>query len=126
MILFVCRGNASRSQMAEAIAKHLSDLEFESAGIKPAERISSKVKAVLKEIGIEWNGKPKPLTEEMIERADLIVAMCDGDFPKDKTIYWDIPDPMGKDLEFYRRVRDEIYRRVEELLNILDRNRKSP
>jgi len=126
MIVFVCRGNASRSQMAEAIARHLSNLKFESAGIEPAERISSKAKAVLKEIGIDWNGKPKPLTREMIENADLIVAMCEGNFPKDKTIYWDIPDPMGKDLKFYRKVRDIIYEKVEELLNILNSNQKSP
>ncbi len=121
IVLFVCRGNASRSQMAEAIFKHLAKGKFEalSAGLKPAERISSKAKAVLKEIGIEWNGKPKALTREMIERADLIVAMCEGDFPKEKTIYWDVEDPMGKDLEFYRAVRDEIYSRVKELLNSL-------
>lgn len=127
MILFVCRGNASRSQIAEAILKNLrKDLEVESAGIEPAERISEKVKIVLREIGIEWNGKPKALTKEMIERADLIVAMCEGDFPEDKTIYWIIPDPKGKDLNFYRMVRDEIYRRIEELLNILNSNRSSP
>jgi len=107
--------------MAEAIFKHLAKGKFEalSAGLKPAERISSKAKAVLKEIGIEWNGKPKALTREMIERADLIVAMCEGDFPKEKTIYWDVEDPMGKDLELYRAVRDEIYSRVKELLNSL-------
>ncbi len=120
-VLFVCRGNASRSQMAEAIFNHLARGKFEalSAGLKPADRVSSKAKAVLKEIGIEWDGRPKALTREMIENADIVVAMCKGDFPMEKTIYWDVEDPMGKDLEFYRAVRDEIYRRVKELLNSL-------
>ncbi len=119
LVLFVCRGNASRSQMAEAIFNHLAKGKAKaiSAGIRPAERISSKAKEVLSEIGIEWDGKPKALTEEMIERADLIIAMCNGNFPRDKTIFWDVDDPMGKDLNFYRAVRDEIYSRVEKLLN---------
>ena len=119
LVLFVCRGNASRSQMAEAIFNHLAKWKVKaiSAGIRPAERISSKAKEVLSEIGIEWDGKPKALTEEMIERADLIIAMCNGNFPRDKTIFWDVDDPMGKDLNFYRAVRDEIYSRVEKLLN---------
>ncbi len=121
IVLFVCRGNASRSQMAEAIFNSLAKKSLAiSAGISPAERISSKAKAVLKEIGIEWNGRPKALTKDMVEMADLIVAMCEGDFPKEKTVFWDVEDPMGKDIDFYRKVRDEIRRRVEELLNIVE------
>ena len=124
-ILFVCVENAGRSQMAEAFAKNYrkGKLVVSSAGNKPAEQVNPVVIEVMKEVGIDISlNKPKLLTFEMSAEADLIVTMgcneqgiCPGPFFK-PTVDWKLEDPKGKDIKKVREIRDEIERRVQELL----------
>ncbi len=124
-ILFVCVENAGRSQMAEAFARKYGAGKFDvsSAGNKPAEEVNSVVVEVMREKGIDIAGnRPKLLTFEMAQNADLIVTMgcdeqgiCPGPFFK-PTVYWKLEDPKGKPVEKVRTIRDEIERRVEMLV----------
>lgn len=124
-ILLVCVENAGRSQMAEAFAKKYGKDKFaaSSAGNKPAERINPAVVEAMKEkeIGISTN-KPKLLTFQMAQDADLIVTMgcndqgiCPGPFFK-PTVDWKLEDTKGKPIEKVREIRDDIERRVQKLL----------
>jgi protein-tyrosine-phosphatase len=125
-ILFVCVENAGRSQMAEAFAKKYGENKFavSSAGNKPADKINPVVVAVLKEKGIDISAnKPKLITAQMAQDADLIVTMgcndygiCPGPFFK-PTIDWALEDPKGKPIEKVREIRDEIERRVQKLIS---------
>jgi arsenate reductase len=121
-VLFVCVGNACRSQIAKAWFNALAkNARAESAGTKPAERVSSKAVEVMREVGIDISKeKPKKLTEEMVRQADLIVTMgCEVEcpfLPKEKTITWNVEDPLGKGIEKYREVRDRIRELVEKLI----------
>ncbi len=111
--------------MAEAFAKHYSkgELSVTSAGNKPAERINPIVVEVMKERGIDISmNKPKLLTFEMAQEADLIVTMgcddqgiCPGPFFK-PTVDWKLEDPKNKPIEKTREIRDEIERRVQQLV----------
>jgi arsenate reductase (thioredoxin) len=124
-ILFVCIENAGRSQMAEAFAKKYGADNFlvSSAGNKPADKVNPVVVEVIKEKGIDLsNNKPKEITAKMAMDADLIVTMgcsaqgiCPGPFFK-PTIDWAIEDPKDKPIEKVREIRDEIERKVKELI----------
>jgi len=119
--LFVCVENAGRSQMAEAFAKKYGSHKFESAsaGNKPAERVNPIVIEAMKEKGIDIStNKPKLLTFQMANDADLIVTMgcndqgiCPGPFFKE-TIEWKLEDPKGKPIEKVRQIRDDIERNI--------------
>jgi arsenate reductase len=120
-VLYVCVGNAARSQMAEAITLWLAEkeglnIEARSAGTMPASAVSRRAKAVLEDLGISWNGVPKPLTDALADWADLVVLMgCDvcPALPAGKRVMeWGLPDPIAMDTDFYRRLRDEILDRV--------------
>ena len=124
-ILFVCVENAGRSQMAEAFANYYGKDKIiaSSAGNKPAGKINQTVVEALKEkrIDISMN-KPKLLTFQMGQEADLIVTMgcndqgiCPGPFFK-PTIDWKLEDPKGKPIEKVREIRDEIEQRVQKLI----------
>jgi arsenate reductase (thioredoxin) len=121
-ILFVCVENTGRSQMAEAFAKKYG-VEASSAGNKPAEAVNPVVIEAMKEKGIDISkNKPKQLTFQMAQDADLIVTMgcneqgiCPGPFFK-PTIDWALGDPKGKPIEKVREIRDEIEQRVKKLL----------
>jgi len=124
--LFVCVENAARSQMAEAFAREMG-IEAASAGTLPASNINPAVIKVMQEIGIDMSGyKPKLLTMEMIERADVVVTMgcsIEGVCPapmlrrmKKKLIEWNIEDPNGKPIEEVRRIRDEIKEKIISLV----------
>ncbi|MFB3890006.1 MAG: arsenate reductase ArsC [Candidatus Bathyarchaeia archaeon] len=124
-ILFVCVENAGRSQMAEALANKYGKgkLYASSAGNKPADKVHPLVVKAMKEIGIDISAnKPKLLTFEMAQEADLIVTMgckdqgiCPGPFFK-PTIEWNVEDPKEKPLEEVRAIRDDIQRLVQELV----------
>ena len=124
-ILFVCVENAGRSQMAEAFAKKYGEDKFivSSAGNKPADRVNPVVVEVLKEKGIDVSmNKPKLITALLAQDADLIVTMgcndqgiCPGPFFK-PAIDWALEDPKGKPIEKVREIRDEIERRVKQLM----------
>ena len=124
-ILFVCVENAGRSQIAEAFAsKYGKDrIAAFSAGNKPADKVNPIVVQAMKEKGIDIStNRPKLLTFQMAQDADLIVTMgcndqgiCPGPFFK-PTIEWKLEDPKGKPLEKVREIRDEIERQVQELI----------
>lgn len=111
--------------MAEAFANKYAKNEFEisSAGNKPADKVNPIVVQALQEIGIDISmNKPKFLTFQMAQDADLIVTMgcsdqgiCPGPFFK-PTIDWKLEDPKGKPMEKVREIRDDIEQRVKRLL----------
>jgi len=124
-ILFVCVENAGRSQMAEAFAKKLG-LSATSAGTLPATRINPLVVKVMKEKGIDLStNRPKVLTMQMVNEADLIVTMgcsveevCPAPIVakmQKKLVDWNLNDPKGRPIEMVRQIRDEIEREVAEL-----------
>ena len=125
-VLFVCVENAGRSQIAEAFANKYRKDKFiaSSAGNKPADKVDPIVVEALKEKGIDISmNKPKLLTFQMAEDADLIVTMgcndngiCPGPFFK-PTIDWQLEDPKGKPIEKVREIRDEIEKRVRIMLD---------
>ena len=124
-VLFVCVENAGRSQMAKAFAnKYGKDkLTASSAGNKPADKVNPVVVEAMKEKGIDISmNKPKLLTFQMAQDADLIVTMgcndqgiCPGPFLK-PTVDWKLEDPEGKPFEKVREIRDEIEQRVQKLV----------
>jgi protein-tyrosine-phosphatase len=124
-ILFVCIENAGRSQMAEAFANYYGKgkLIVSSAGNKPADKVNPVVGEAMKEKGLDISmNKPKLLTFQMAQDADLIVTMgcndqgiCPGPFFK-PTVDWKLEDPKGKPIEKVRGIREEIARRVQNLI----------
>jgi arsenate reductase len=125
-VLFVCLHNAGRSQMSRALFERAANgrHQAESAGTTPAERVHPEVVTAMEELGIDVSGeRPKRLTREMAERADLVVTMGCGDecpyIPGKRYLDWDLPDPKGKPVDEVRAVRDDIERRVRELVEEL-------
>ena len=125
-VLFVCLHNAGRSQMSEALfardaaGRH----EARSAGTEPGDRVHPEVVEAMRELGIDLSAKlPRLLTDEDAEWADVVVTMGCGDecpyIPGRRYLDWDLPDPKGRPLEEVRATRDEIARRVGELLGEL-------
>ncbi len=124
-VLFVCVENAGRSQMAEAFAKTYGKgkVEAESAGTMPAREVNVVVVQVMQEKGIDLSAnKPKLITNEMVQKADMIIVMgcgAQGFCPApllNKVIDWGIEEPKGKPIEKVREIRDEIERRVKKLV----------
>jgi len=127
-VLFLCTGNSTRSQMAEAILRHLGGDDFEvfSAGIKPQAEVNPFAIEVLKEINIPTDGLyPKAIGNLVKSKIDLVVTVCDRakqacpHFPGAKRIeHWSLEDPSafqgtyGEILSIFRETRDEIERRI--------------
>ncbi len=127
-VLFVCRQNAGRSQMSEALFERAAGgrHEAESAGTAPAEHVHPEVVEAMRELGIEIGGRrPQRLTREAAERADVVVTMGCGDecpyIPGKRYVDWDLPDPSGQPIARVVELREEIARRVETLVEELDR-----
>jgi arsenate reductase len=125
-VLFVCVHNAGRSQMAAALLDHRADgrVHVRSAGSTPADEINPAVIAAMEEIGLDLSREfPKPLTDAVVQAADVVVTMGCGDacplFPGKRYLDWELTDPAGKSLEQVRSIRDEIDRRVRALLDDL-------
>ena len=125
-ILFVCVHNAGRSQLAAALTRHLSGgrVRVRSAGSRPADAINPHVVTVLAERGIDLaEAFPKPLTDRVVQAADVIVTMGCGDacpvYPGKRYLDWIVPDPHGQPLDTVRDIRDEIQGRVTPLLREL-------
>jgi arsenate reductase len=126
-VLFVCTHNAARSQMAAALLAHEagSRVVVRSAGTAPATEVQPEVLTALAEAGIDAAGAyPKPLTEESVAAADVVVTMGCGDscpvLPGRRYLDWNLPDPDGAPLEVVRAVRDDITARVRTLVAELD------
>lgn len=125
-VLFVCVHNAGRSQMAAALlAKHAAErVDVRSAGSAPADTINPAVMTAMRELGIDLaNETPKLLTTESVQAADVVITMGCGDacpiYPGKRYLDWELDDPAGQDVEHVRPIRDEIDRRVRELLREL-------
>lgn len=122
-ILFACRQNAGRSQMAAAIAQELaeSNVTIMSAGTEPAEEVHPEVRDALAEIGLEPFGQPEKLDPAKVKMADWVITMgCSEScpiFPGTHYEDWEVADPSGEPVEAVREIRDEITQRVKELLS---------
>lgn len=122
-VLFVCVHNAGRSQMAAALLSHRSEgrVHVRSAGSAPAAEINPAVIEAMSEIGVDLSQEfPKPLTDEVVRAADVVVTMGCGDacpvYPGKRYLDWELTDPAGKSLHDVRGIRDEIDSRVQHLL----------
>ncbi|WP_439591852.1 metalloregulator ArsR/SmtB family transcription factor [Microbacterium sp.] len=122
-VLFVCVQNAGRSQLAAGILRQLAGdrLVVRTAGSAPAGDVRQSIATALEEIGIPLAGEfPKPLTDEAVRAADVVVTMGCGDacpiYPGRRYLDWDLEDPVGKPLEQVRVIRKHIEARVRELL----------
>ena len=117
--LFVCVGNAGRSQMAQAFYEELGG-EARSAGSRPATVLDGTVVDVMQEIDIDISSRrPKGFTDADVEWADVVVTMGCGDvcpfFPGKEYIDWNLPDPVVLAPDEVRELRDDIRRRVADL-----------
>ena len=122
-VLFVCVHNAGRSQMAAALLDHHAQgrVQVRSAGSAPADAINPAVVATMAELGLDLSKEfPKPLTIAAVRDADVVITMGCGDacpfYPGTRYLDWQLDDPGGKPVEQVRPIRDEIDRRVRQLL----------
>ncbi len=122
-VLFVCVHNAGRSQMAAGLVKLRSAgrIHVRSAGSSPGEEINPAVIQAMAELGVDMSEEfPKPLTDEVVRAADVVITMGCGDacpiYPGKKYADWQLDDPAGQDLPTVRRIRDELDTRVRELI----------
>ena len=125
-VLFVCVHNAGRSQMAAGLVQLRSEgrVHVRSAGSAPGEQIDPAVIAAMAELGVDMGAAfPKPLTDEVVRAADVVVTMGCGDacpiYPGKRYEDWTLDDPAGQDLDSVRRIRDEIDARVQTLVREL-------
>jgi len=126
-ILFICIENSCRSQIAEGFAKHIGInlLEPFSAGSKPSGKVNGIAIQVMKEKNIDISyQKPKGLHDLPTINFDYLITMgCGDSCPMIKAknkIDWNIPDPKGKDIEFFRKIRDEIENKIFDLIRQLE------
>lgn len=122
-VLFVCVHNAGRSQMAAAFLRHYAGdrVVVRSAGSMPADEVNPGVVAALAELDIEVvDAVPKLLTDEAVRASDVVITMGCGDacpvYPGKRYLDWQLEDPAGKSVEEIRPIRDEVDRRVRNLL----------
>lgn len=122
-VLFVCVQNAGRSQIAAAMLRHLAGdrVHVRSAGSEPASAVKSTIVTALDEIGVPIGGEfPKPLTDEVVRAADVVITMGCGDacpvYPGRRYLDWELDDPAGLPISRVREIRDEIEGRVRGLL----------
>ena len=125
-VLFVCVHNASRSQMAAAFLKHHGGVRVEvlSAGSAPANSINAAVVEAMLEVGIDISAEvPKVLTNEAVQESDVVITMGCGDacpfYPGKRYLDWKLDDPAGQGVESVRPIRDEIEKRILNLLSEL-------
>jgi protein-tyrosine-phosphatase len=125
-VLFLCVHNAGRSQMAAAIlsARAGDRVIVHSAGSAPGEVLNPAVVAAMAEWDLDISAeKPKKLTDEMAQGADVIVTMGCGDacpvYPGKRYVDWELPDPAGRPVEDVRPIRDDIAERVDALVEDL-------
>ena len=126
-VLFVCVHNAGRSQMAAALLDRLSEgrVHVRSAGSTPADEINAAVVQVMAERGLDLSKEfPKPLTDEVVRAADVVITMGCGDacpiYPGKRYLDWEVEDPAGQSPEAVRRIADDIEGRIRSLIRELD------
>ena len=125
-VLFVCVHNAGRSQMAAGWVRNLAQdrVDVYSGGSNPGKQLNTAAVEVMREVGIDIaNEFPKPFDTEIVQAADAVITMGCGDacpiFPGKRYEDWALDDPAGLGVEAVRPIRDEIRRRVVELVNDL-------
>ena len=125
-VLFVCVHNAGRSQMAAGWVRNLAQdrVDVYSGGSNPGKQLNTAAVEVMREVGIDIaNEFPKPFDTEIVQAADAVITMGCGDtcpiFTGKRYEDWALEDPAGLGVEAVRPIRDEIRRRVVELLNNL-------
>jgi arsenate reductase len=125
-VLFVCTRNAGRSQMAAALLAHHAEgrVHIRTAGTAPAAHLATVVVRALAEIGLDPAEEfPKPLTDEVVRAADVVITMGCGDacpvYPGKRYQDWLLDEPEDAPIERARRIRDHIDERVRELLTEL-------
>jgi len=125
-VLFVCVHNAGRSQMAAGLLQHLAGnrVEVRSAGTAPRDQINPAAAEAMAEIGIDISAaKPKILTDNAVEASDVVITMGCGDtcpyYPGVSYRDWELDDPAGQPIEVVRRIRDDIAKRVRDLVDEL-------
>jgi arsenate reductase (thioredoxin) len=125
-VLFVCVHNAGRSQMAAGLVKLRSGgrIHVRSAGSDPGAEINPAVVEAMEELGVDLGEEfPKPLTDEVVRAADVVITMGCGDacpiYPGKRYEDWVLDDPAGQDLDTVRRIRDELDERVQKLISEL-------
>jgi arsenate reductase len=126
-VLFVCRQNAGRSQMSQALFERAAAGRHQalSAGTTPAAHVHAEVVEVMRELGFDLGDRtPQLLTPELTAQAEVVVTMGCGDecpfIPGKRYIDWDLTDPAGKSLNKVRAIRDDIDQRVRALVDELD------
>ena len=122
-VLLVCVHNAGRSQMAAALLDHHAHgaVHVRSAGSEPAGSLHPAVSEAMAELGLDLKKEfPKPLTNEIVRAADVVITMGCGDacplYPGKRYLDWELEDPAGQSLATVRRIRDDIDERVRVLL----------
>jgi len=125
-VLFVCVHNAGRSQMAAAFLTHIAEgrVEVRSAGSEPADQLNPAVVEAMREVGIDITAeRPKLLTTDAVQTADVVITMGCGDtcpiFPGKRYEDWQLDDPAGRGLDAVRVIRDDIENRVRVLISEL-------
>jgi arsenate reductase len=134
-VLFVCLHNAGRSQMSQALFQRAADGRHhaQSAGSEadPNGHVHPEVVQVMSELGIDLSDhRPQRLTHQLAAQADIVVTMGCGDacpyIPGKRYIDWELQDPKGQPVNQVRATRDQIARRVEQLLSELDQTPAAP
>jgi arsenate reductase len=132
-VLFVCVHNAGRSQMAAGWLQALAgeSIEVRSAGTAPAEQVNPVAVEAMREAGVDiTQATPKALTVDAVQVSDVVITMGCGDacpiLPATRYLDWPLDDPAGQGIEAVRPIRDEIRRRVEELVAELLPDRATP
>ncbi len=125
-VLFVCVHNSGRSQMAAGLVKLRSAgrVHVRSAGSDPGEHVNPAVVEAMTELGVDMSEAfPKPLTDEVVRAADVVITMGCGDacplYPGKRYEDWALDDPAGQDVDTVRRIRDELDARVQVLVREL-------
>ena len=126
-VLFICRQNAGRSQMSQALFTRAAAGRHNaiSAGTSPAQHVHPEVLVVMNELGLDLSDRtPQLLTRELAEQADLVITMGCGDqcpvIPGRRYLDWALPDPAEQPTDQVRAIRDEIADRVTTLIAELD------
>jgi arsenate reductase len=122
-VLFVCRHNTGRSQMAKAYLRHFSgeSVDVASAGTTPDEAVEPVVTQAMAEVGIDVSSaQPKLVEQGIVDRADLVITMgCDVHGVGRVDDDWDLPDPKGQPLSRVREIRNMIKHKVQQLASSL-------
>jgi protein-tyrosine-phosphatase len=125
-VLFICVHNAGRSQMAAGLVKLRSEgrVHVRSAGSDPGEQINPAVIEAMAEVGVDMGEEfPKPLTDEVVQAADVVITMGCGDacpiYPGKTYEDWELDDPAGQNVDAVRTIRNELDARVQALIDKL-------